>query len=631
MISLSSTILGFDAYATLAILLVAAVFFVSGKVRADLVAVCSLVLLITFGILSPKDALSGFSNPVVIMMLGLFIVGGAIFQTGLAKMISSYFLKLAGDSEIKLLIIIMLVTASIGAFVSNTGTVALMLPIVISLAMASNKINISRLLMPMAFASSLGGVMTLIGTPPNLVIDEVLIEKGYPQLTFFSFTSVGVIGLVVGMLVIIPLSKILIKKKEKVGEGSEKNDKTPYDLVREYKLSKNLYKVQVQKDSPFVDKSLKELHTTEKYHINILEIRHKSPLGAPFFESNHQEVVNANSVIYEGDILYTQGKKDDVQQLIDDNKLQLLELKGNKDETEVLKFSDIGIAEVLVMPASKLVNVPVKKSRLREHFGLNILGIQRQDTYLLQDIKDEKIHTGDILLVQGTWDNIVKLGAERSQLVVLGHPLEEASKVTLTHKAPIAAVIMIAMVVAMMFDFIPIAPVTAVIIASILMVVSGALRNVEAAYQTINWESLVLIAGMLPMAMALEKTGVSHYVSEMLAQNLGNNSYILLAGIYFTTSVLTLFISNTATAVLLAPIAFESAVSLNFSPYPFLFAVAVAASLAFASPFATPPNALVMSAGRYKFMDYVKLGLPLQIIVGIIMIFVLPLIFPLNP
>ena len=281
------------------------------------------------------------------------------------------------------------------------------------------------------------------------------------------------------------------------------------------------------------------------------------------------------------------------------------------------------------MPTSKLVNSPVKDSKLREYFGLNILGIQRQNTYILQNLKDEKMHAGDILLVQGSWQHIAQLDAERSSLVVLGQPLAEASKVTLTHKAPIAGLIMIAMVATMMFDFIPIAPVTAVLIASLLMVISGALRNVEAAYKTINWESVVLIAGMLPMALALQKTGASDLVSKTLVGSLGSyGPYVLLAGIYFTTSLMTMFISNTATAVLLAPIAFSAATSLGLQPHSFLFAVAVGASMCFASPFSTPPNALVMSAGRYTFMDYIKVGLPLQIIMGIVMVFVLPLLFP---
>ena len=619
-------------YATLIILLVSSLLFMSGKVRSDLVAMCSLVLLVLLGILSPEEALSGFSDKVVVMMIGLFVVGGAIFQTGLAKMISSKILRLAGDSEVKLLILVMLVTAFIGAFVSNTGTVALMMPIVVSMAMSGN-INSSRLLMPMAFASSMGGMMTLIGTPPNLVIEGELVKNGYEKLTFFSFTPVGIICLIVGLLVLIPTSKFFLSKKgTSKSDTNKKGGKSLNDLVGEYQLSKNLYRVLVPENSLFRGKTLKEINLSQRYHISVLEIRRKSTTNNPFFKTGTQEVVNADTVINEGDILYLRGEFEAIEQMNAENHLSFLDTHHPEQRLpNELHFHDIGIAELLIMPASKLVNSPIKDSKLREHFGLNILGIQRKDSYILQNLKDEKMHAGDILLVQGTWEHIAKLDAERSQLVVLGQPLAEASKVTLTHKAPIAALIMVAMVVAMMFDFIPIAPVTAVLIASLLMVISGALRNIEAAYKTINWESIVLIAGMLPMALALEKTGVSALVSNTLVSSLGDKSpYVLLVGVYFTTSLMTMFISNTATAVLLAPIAMKTAISLGLQPQPFLFAVAVGASMCFASPFSTPPNALVMSAGRYTFIDYVKVGLPLQIIMGVVMVLVLPLLFPFH-
>jgi di/tricarboxylate transporter len=247
---------------------------------------------------------------------------------------------------------------------------------------------------------------------------------------------------------------------------------------------------------------------------------------------------------------------------------------------------------------------------------------------MLHGLKNVRMHSGDVLLVQGTWANIASISQEDEDWVVLGQPLAEAAKVTLDYKAPLAAIIMVGMIALMMFDFIPIEPVTAVMIAGLLMVLTGCFRNVEAAYKTINWESIVLIAAMMPMSLALEKTGVSEYISNSLVNSLGDfGPTALLAGIYLTTSLMTMFISNTATAVLMAPIAMASAVQVGVSPYPFLFAVTVAASMCFASPFSTPPNALVMPAGQYTFMDYVKVGLPLQIIMGIVMIFVLPLLF----
>ncbi|MDR2036319.1 MAG: SLC13 family permease [Bacteroidales bacterium] len=612
---------------TLGILLLATVFFVSGKIRSDIVALCALILLMLFDILTPAEALSGFSNSIVIMMIGLFIVGGAVFQTGLAKMISSKILSLAGNNQTRLYLLIMLVTSAIGGFVSNTGTVALMLPIVVSLAASAN-MSPSRLLMPLAFASSMGGMMTLIGTPPNLVINNTLIENNYEGLKFFSFLPVGLICVVFGTLALWPLSKKFLSKDEDK-ESKKKKNKSLKDLAQEYQLSQNLFRLQVNKESQIINKKLLELEIPQKYGFSVLEIRRKSSSQNPFMKTINQKIAGPTTVIEENDILYVSGAFEKVQLFADDNRLKIMDVH----ETETpsfsgkLRFDEIGIAEVVLLSNSQLINQPVSKSGFREKYNVNILGIQRKDEYILQDLKDEKMQSGDVLLIQGEWSAIARMTEESLEWVVVGQPLTEASKVTMDYKAPLAAIIMLLMVLAMAFDVIP--AVTAVLIASVLMILTGCLRNVEEAYKTINWESIVLIGAMLPMSIALEKTGTSALISKGLVEMLGSyGNIVLLAGIYFGTSLLTMFISNTATAVLFAPIAISVAVANGASPYPFLFAVTVAASMCFASPFSTPPNALVMSAGRYTFMDYVKVGLPLQIGLGILMIFVLPLIFP---
>ena len=617
---------------TLIILALSAVFFVNGKLRSDLVALCALVLLIVFNILTPEEALSGFSNPIVIMMVGLFVVGGAIFKTGLAKMISSKILRLAGKSELKLFILIMMVTVFIGAFVSNTGTVALMLPIVVSMAASAN-ISPGRFLMPLAFASSMGGMATLIGTPPNLVVDEVLSNAGFTDLSFFSFTPIGVICVLIGLVVLIPLSKFFLVKKEDGKDTKTTTGHSPKELAKKYQLSDNLYRIQIRPGSRIGGKKLQELNITQAYNLSILEIRRQSSSQGRFLKTVDQSLAGPHTELQENDILYVFGPFEKVNQFAKEQNLELTDTHVSEyvegAEVEKLSVREIGIAEVLLMPDSKLINKAVKDSGFRDKYSVNILGIQRKGEYILNDIKDIKMHAGDILLIQGTWDSIARMSQKQSQWVVLGQPLEEASKVTLDYKAPVAALIMVLMIAAMVFDFIPIPPVAAVIIAGILMVLTGCFRNVEEAYKTINWESVVLIAAMLPMSLALEKTGASNLISEKLVSGLGDyGPLVLMAGIYFTTSLLTMFISNTATAVLVAPIALQSAIAINVSPYPFLLAVTVGASMCFASPFSTPPNALVMSAGKYTFMDYVKVGLPLQIVMGIVMVFILPLLFP---
>ena len=616
---------------TIIILIISAIFFVNGKLRSDIVALCALLALLIFNILTPEEALSGFSNSVVIMMVGLFVVGGAIFQTGLAKMISSRILKLAGKSELRLFILVMIVTSAIGAFVSNTGTVALMLPIVVSLAASAN-MSAGRVLMPMAFASSMGGMMTLIGTPPNLVIQNTLINAGFPALSFFSFLPVGLICVIVGTLVLLPLSKWFLSKEKRNTDKHQHANKSLKELVNEYGLSDNLFRLRVTPESIAKGKTIMELNVRRKYGLNILEVRRAQNSQSRFLKSVTQNLAQPSTVISTDDIIYIKGDLDHVKTMASDLRLEFLnnqtkESQSQNDQT--LDFYDIGIAEIVLMPASRIINRTIQETEFREKYNVNILGIRRKTEYLLQNLAEIRILSGDVLLVQGTWNDISRLSNEDEDWVVLGQPLAEAAKVTLDYKAPIAAVIMIAMIAMMVFDFIPVAPVTAVMIAGILMVLTGCFRNVEGAYKTINWESIVLIAAMLPMSLALEKTGASEYISNSLVSGLGAYGPLaLMAGIYFTTSLMTMFISNTATAVLLAPIALQSAQQIGVSPVPFLFAVTLGASMCFASPFSTPPNALVMPAGQYTFADYIKVGLPLQIIMGIVMIFVLPLLFP---
>ncbi len=613
---------------TLIILAVTAVFFVIGKIRSDIVALCSLILLMAFGILTPTEALSGFSNSVVIMMVGLFVVGGAVFQTGLAKMISGRIMHLAGDSEARLFLLVMLTTTAIGAFVSNTGTVALMLPIVVSMA-AKGNISASRLLMPLAFASSLGGMLTLIGTPPNLVIQETLANAGYGTLGFFSFTPVGIIAIAIGIIVLMPLSKWLLSNKDKDGIKKRKRTKSLQELVDEYHLADQLTRYVIPKGSELNDKTLMELDIQNRYNLSVMEIRREKRGRNGWIRDVSQKMAGPKTRFMEGDIIYLSGEPEQMERFATDYKLRQPVTKQKGNAQNKMDFYDIGIAELVIMPNTTLQNHKIKESGFRSKYNINIVAVRRNGNYILNNLAEVSLHAGDVLLVQGTWANISRLTHEDEHWVVLGQPLAEAEKVTLDYKAPLAAIIMLAMIAMMVFDFIPIEPVTAVMIAGVLMVLTGCFRNVEAAYKTINWETIVLIAAMMPMSVALEKTGASAMISQSLVSGLGAyGPYALLAGIYFTTSLLTMFISNTATAVLMAPIALSSALGLHLDPTAFLFAVSLGASMCFASPFSTPPNALVMQAGRYTFMDYVKVGLPLQIIIGIVMVFVLPLLFP---
>ena len=615
---------------TLSILIITVAMFIWGRVRADIVALTALAALLVFGILTPSEALAGFSSPIVIMMIGLFVVGGAIMQTGLAKLTGNKLMALSRGNETITFLLVMLVTSFIGAFVSNTGTVALMMPIIVSLAAASG-MQSSRFLMPLAFAGSLGGMLTLIGTPPNLVIDEALTEAGYQPLAFFSFFPVGLIVIAIGIIVLMPLSKIFLSKKQ----NGKKKDKAKSldDLVDEYQLLDNLHRYIVPSKRygaadenggvmDIVGKTLKDLSIQKKYGVSIIEIRNEKKSKLGLVKDVNQNMAKSSSTISVHDILYILGDEEKIEKFAHDYGLR--KMKDVK-----IDFYDLGLTEIVVMPTSNFAGLRIGEANLRKRFGINVLGVKRGEEYITDNLIAAKLHVGDMLLVQGEWTNLAHLTSDTSNWVVLDQPEKTADKVLLDYKAPVAAAIMLLMVAMMVFDFIPVAPVTAVIIAGLLTVFAGCFRNVEAAYKTINWESIVLIAAMMPMSTALEKTGASALVSQTLVDSLGSmGPTALLAGIYFTTSLMTMFISNTATAVLMAPIALVAAQQVGVSPYSFLFAVTLGASMCFASPFSTPPNALVMKAGGYSFMDYVKVGLPLQIIIGVVMTFVLPLLFP---
>ena len=625
---------------TLIILIITVAMFIWGRVRADIVALSALAALLVLGILTPAEALAGFSSPIVIMMIGLFVVGGAIMQTGLAKLTGNKLMALSRGNETVTFLLVMLVTSFIGAFVSNTGTVALMMPIIMSLA-AGSGMQSSRFLMPLAFAGSLGGMLTLIGTPPNLVIDEVLTEAGFKPLAFFSFFPVGIIVIAIGIIVLMPLSKIFLSQKQ---NGKKKsNSKSLDDLVDEYQLLDNLHRyivpskrtaAAIDENGQMMDivgKTLKDLSIQKKYGVSIIEIRNEKKSRLGLVKDVNQNMAKSSSTIAVHDTLFIMGDEEKIERFAQD-----YDLRKMKDVK--IDFYDLGLTEIVVMPTSIFAGLRIGDANLRKRFGINVLGVKRGGSssdgkvgkeYITDNLIATRLHVGDMLLVQGEWTNLAHLTADTTNWVVLDQPEKTADKVLLDYKAPVAAAIMLLMIAMMVFDFIPVAPVTAVIIAGLLTVFAGCFRNVEAAYKTINWESIVLIAAMMPMSTALEKTGASALVSQGLVDSLGSmGPTALLAGIYFTTSLMTMFISNTATAVLMAPIALVAAQQVGVSPYSFLFAVTLGASMCFASPFSTPPNALVMKAGGYTFMDYVKVGLPLQIIIGVVMTFVLPLLFP---
>lgn len=615
--------------ATLIILLITSALFVWGRIRSDLVALLSLLGLTVSGVLTPSEAADGFSNPIVLILAGLFVISGAIRQTGLAKIISTKLLQTAGDNEFRLFTLTMVVAAILGSFMSNAGTAALLLPIVFSMTREAN-LSARRFLMPMGFAASMGGMMTLIGTPPVLIINNVLIENGFESLGFFTVFPIGLSLLVIGMFFLWRHSRILQENDNKKSSGLGEV-KSPGELINEYQIAANLFRIKIKTNSAIIGIPLKELNITQRYGISILEIRRVSQNNTIFLKSVQHVLAEANTILNSDDIIYITGKFEDAERFANENDLLLLEANqsevNKKSAALDMKFEDIGVAEAVVLSSSKLINKEVRDSGFRNRYGVNILGIRRRNEYILNGVQFEKIQSGDSLLIQGTWTHIDDLDNEESDLVIVGKPIEEASKITLPHKATTAAVILLAMVIAILVKVAE--PVVAIMSAAVLMVLTGCFRNIESAYNTIRWQTVVFFAAMIPMATAMQKTGTFTMISQAVLGTVGvYGPYVVLASFYFGTLLFTMFVSNATSAILFSPIAIQTAQEMGLSPYPFLFAVATAAVMTLASPYSSPPNSIVMSPGGYAFKDYVKVGLPLQFIYMLVMTFLLPLFYP---
>ena len=609
---------------TFIILAVTIVLFMTNRLRGDLVALMALLAFVILDILTPAEALAGFSNSVVIMIAGLFVIGAGILRTGLAGMAGNLLLKWSGDSELKLFILLLIIVASVGAFMSNTGTVALMLPIVVSIAMSIN-VSPSKFLMPLSYIASMSGLMTLIASPPNLIVSQILVENGYEKLGFFTITPVGIIATITVIIYLVFIRNTLLPNEQNRSQSDVSYKLSPKKLAKDYAINDKLFRIVVPSGSPIIGKALADLKLPATYHIYVMKIQRRASEGINLLSMTYQEMAGPTSTIHENDVLYIQGIAPNVEDFVMENSLQL-EMLTDNDMQELIS-KKIGVAEVLLTPTSKLIGETVSKIGFREKYNLNILGINRKGAYLLQDMAQQKLRFGDAILVQGMWEDIDLLSRETQDVVVVGQPHEHAGLAAANGKAWIAGVIMLLVVGLMIFEVFD--AVISVLIGAVLMVITGCLRNMDDAYRKMNFESIVLVAAMLPMATALEKTGGMAILSNGIIDVLGSfGPYGVLIGVYALTVIFGQFVSNTATAVLFAPIAMTAAITMDANPYTFMIAVAAASGMAFATPIASPTNSLVLTAGGYKFMDFVKVGVPLQIIMFIVMMIVVPLLFP---
>jgi di/tricarboxylate transporter len=587
------------------------VLFASEFLRLDVVAVLVVLVLMLSQVLSPTEALAGFGDPLVLLIAGLFVVGEGLFRTGVAFRISTWVTQVAGTSETRLLVMLMLVVAGLSAFMSSTGTVAIFIPVAINLA-AKVKSSPAKLLIPISIASLIGGMLTLIGTPPNLVVSTELTRNNLAPFGFFAFTPIGLLILMVGISYLVMVGGKLLPKD--TGEKEGHTRLSLRDLVDAYELSDQFHYLRIEANSPLAKQTLAQAKVRNRFEVNIIGLERQGQIMP----------VLPQTEVLRGDRIFVVGPEEQVKKFSQSENLHPLEL-GEREKKLVPQ--ELGLAEVLLSPRSRLIGSTLGEIRFRERYGLTVLGILRLGKPIKEDLINMVLSFGDSLLVGGGWRQIDLLQAERNDFLVLTIPQEMSEVAPERAMAPWALAIVGGMLALMTFNLVP--SVAAVLLAALAMVLAGCL-TMKDAYNSINWQSLVLIAGMLPMAQAMDKTGGVKLLVNQVAVLGDIGPLALMVGLFVITSFLSQVISNTATAVLVAPIALGSAKILGVSPYPLLMTVAIAASTAFATPVASPVNTLVLGPGGYRFNDFLKVGLPLIILSMIVTLLAVPVIFPLK-
>ncbi len=626
---------------TFVILGITILFFLSGRLRADLVALVSLLALFLGGIITLDQVLAGFGNSTVIMIAALFVVGDGLSRTGVTAWLGQRMLRLAGNRKIRLLVVMMGGTALLSAFISNTGTVATLMPAITAAAWHIGSVP-SKFLMPLAFAANTGGLLTLTGTPPNIIVNDTLIKAGFAGFGYFEFGLIGLPLLIAAILYMVFWGRRLLpsrKSEERPADLAE----SVGELARDYTLESSIYWLRVRYSSRLVGKTLAEAALGRDYDVNVLRIEHADRTnGFDGAQSEHKRqgvirsleklqpgfgeiVPGPEATIQANDVLLVNGSRNAIDKVMVRYNVGVQKAAAADDDiTELLLSHEVGIAEVLLTPRSAYIGRTISQGHFGEKFNVRVLSVRRQDKEM--ESKGTKLKFGDALLVRGRWQDIELLKKEGRNFVIVGSPESMALQIVeLTPQAMIAGASLILMILLMVSGLVP--AVIAALIAAIIMVM-GRCLSMEQAYRSISWSSVILIAAMIPMSTALQVTGGADLLANSLVATLGSLSpIILMAGIFLLTTAFSQVINNSATTVLLAPIVLQTAVDLGVSPYPLMMVVAISASTAFLTPIGTTTNLMVSAPGSYAFRDYMKVGLPLVVIFLILSLILVPLIW----
>jgi di/tricarboxylate transporter len=606
-----------DLLMVLALLASCVGLFILNRPRMDVVALLAMVALPLTGVLSVNEALAGFSDPSVVLIAALFVIGNGLVRTGIAYRMGDWLMRSAGSSETRLLVLLMLAVAGLGSVMSSTGVVAIFIPVVLSIA-AKMDVSPRRLMMPLAFAGLMSGMLTLVATPPNMVVHSELRRAGLEGFSFFSFAPIGLTILVLGVLYMLVVRRWLGQSSDTPGTGEPRD--TIAALAQRYRLPERERRLRVLPTSPLANQALDELKLRSQYGINVIGIERQQRFRRILL------IATGNSQLRAGDVLLVDLASPAIALLgaYEELGLEAMQLHSSYYSDH---SSELGLAEVALPPDSRLPGKTIQALGFRSQHKLNVVGLRRTGEALQGLLVDDKLKPSDTLLVAGAWKDIHRLQARRRDFLVLSLPAEVDDVAPASRQAPFALLGLAVMVGLMVSGAVP-----NVLAALIGCLVMGLFRciDMDSAYKAIHWQSLVLIVGMLPFAVALEKTGgIALAVSGLINLFGDAGPHALLACLFLLTAVIGLFISNTATAVLMAPVAISTAEQLGASPYPFAMIIALAASAAFMTPISSPVNTLVLGPGNYRFVDFVRIGVPFTLLVMLTSVILVPLLFPL--
>jgi di/tricarboxylate transporter len=605
-------------YVVLVLLSACVAMFVVNRPRMDAVALLALIALPIAGVVTAREAVAGFGDPSVVLIAAMFVIGEGLVRTGVAERLGDLMIRGAGGSETRLLILLMVSAATLGSVMSSTGVVAILIPVVLGMA-ARLDIRPGRLLMPLSMAALISGMLTLVGTPPNMVVDSALRRAGFEGLSFFSVTPVGLSVLVLAVLYMLAARRLLGNRP---GDVAVARRRGVGDLIEAYALTGRGRALQVADHAPAAGRTLQDLALRERHQLNVIGVSRRAR-----FET---EVLSpgAQMELRPGDVLLVDGGASDATALTAAARdLGLIESHLHENF-----FTDgsrqVALAELLVPPESNLIGKTVRDGRFRSRFDVNVVGLRRDGRNVPGDVLGLPLKLGDTLLVAGAWRAIRRLRGETRDVLLLPLPAEFESAPAATGRAKFAVGSVLVMVALMVSGVVP--NTVAALIGCMLMGLTRCI-DLDGAYRSIHWQSMVVIVGMMPFAIALERTGGVELAVKGLLQLLGDaGPHALLAALFVITAATGLFISNTATAILVAPLALSIAGHLGVSPRPFAVTVALAASAAFMTPVSSPVNTLVYGPGQYRFGDFVRVGVPFTLVVMIVTVLLVPWLFPLR-